>query len=83
MKNKDFIVKDQNSLFDIKLNMIKYLDSIGVRTKNYVTFTKKEVYTALGMEKPTNKFNTAWNHLAQSSSHFMGYDADEKKWIWL
>jgi len=73
-----------NSSFEVRTAMIKYFETLGIVRGNadkYIEITKKQVYEAIGMKKPTQAFNNAWSAL--SRNEFIGYDKESKKWIWL
>ena len=74
------------TLLEIGLNTYSrsYHKDLGIvrgDADKYIETTKKEIYKAIGMNKPTQAFNNAWSAL--NRNEFIGYDKESKKWIWL
>jgi len=83
---KDYVLElsKHNSSFEVRTAMMKYFETLGIvrgDADKYIETTKKEIYKAIGMNKPTQAFNNAWSAL--NRNEFIGYDKESKKWIWL
>ena len=87
MKKYQLKPEEFEDSFRVRLAMAEYFESLGIHNGDcgtqYITLTKKEVYNALGMNKPSKKFDLLWNSLAYDRGELISYDKDIKKWIWL
>jgi hypothetical protein len=74
------VVTTRQKMTEFIENKIKNDTSKGIYC---TTFTKREMYEGIGMTKPTEQFNRAWQYLTTSRAEFMSYDKELKAWVWL
>lgn len=77
----DIHLKKLEQEYYVKECMIRWLE----HKKNQVSFTKKECYQAIGLQKANKPFNTFWSFLIapRMYGHYMYYDKETKTWVFL